>query len=53
MNSLDFLIVFGVTAIMAGFLKAAYTLGYREGHSEGYLRGRAIAQALKDKGLVR
>jgi hypothetical protein len=53
MNSLDFLIVIGVTAIMAGFLTAAYTLGYREGHSEGYLRGRAIAQALKEKGLVR
>jgi hypothetical protein len=53
MNSADFLIVFAVTAIMAAFIKAAHTLGYREGHSEGYLRGRAIAQALKDKGLVR
>jgi hypothetical protein len=53
MNSADFLIVFAVTGIMAAFIKAAYTMGYREGHSEGYLRGRAIAQALKDKGLVR
>ena len=53
MNSADFLIVFAVTAIMAAFIKAAWTLGYREGHSEGYLRGRAIAKALQDKGLVR
>jgi len=53
MNSADFLIVFGITFIMAAFIKAAYTFGYREGHSEGYLRGRAIAQALKDKGMVR
>ena len=52
MNSADFLIIIAVTVIMAAFIKAAYTLGYREGHSEGYLRGRAIAQALKDKGLV-
>jgi hypothetical protein len=53
MNSADFIIVITVTGIMAAFIKAAYTMGYREGHSEGYLRGRAIAQALKDKGLVR
>jgi hypothetical protein len=53
MNSFDFLIVIGVTAIGVGFIRASYTLGYREGHSEGYLRGRAIAQALKDKGAVR
>ena len=53
MNSADFLIVFAVTVIMAAFIKAAYTLGYRDGHSEGYLRGRAIAQALRDKGTVR
>jgi hypothetical protein len=53
MNSADFLIVFGITGIMAAFIKAAWTLGYREGHSEGYVRGRAIAKALQDKGLVR
>lgn len=53
MNSADFLIVFGVTGVMAAFIKAAWTLGYREGHSEGYLRGRAIAKALSDKNVVR
>jgi hypothetical protein len=52
MNSADILIILAVTGIMAAFIKFAYELGYREGHSEGYLRGRAIAQALKDKGLV-
>jgi hypothetical protein len=53
MNSADFLIVFGITGIMAAFIKAAYTLGYRQGHGEGFVRGRAIAKALQDKGLVR
>ena len=53
MNSVDFLIILGITFIMAAFIKAAYTLGYREGHGEGYLRGRAIAKALKEKNEVR
>jgi hypothetical protein len=52
MNSADFIIVITVTAIMAAFIKAAYTLGYRQGHGEGYLRGRAIVQALKDKSVI-
>ena len=30
----------------------SFTLGVRIGHSEGYLRGRAIAKALKDKELI-
>lgn len=29
-----------------------YLVGHREGHGEGYLRGRAIAKALKDKELA-
>jgi hypothetical protein len=53
MNSLDFLIVFGITGIMAAFVRFAYEWGYREGHGEGYLRGRAIAKALKEKNEVR
>jgi hypothetical protein len=53
MNSADILIILAVTAIGFAFIRFSYELGYREGHSEGYLRGRAIAQALKDKGLVR
>lgn len=53
MNSLDFLIIFTVTGFMAAFIKAAYTIGYRQGHGEGFVRGRAIAKALNEKGLVR
>jgi hypothetical protein len=52
MNSADFIIVITITGIMAAFIKAAYTLGYRHGHGEGYIRGRAIVQALKDKSLI-
>jgi hypothetical protein len=52
MNSADFIIVITVTGIMAAFIKAAYTLGYRQGHGKGYLRGRAIVQALKDKSVI-
>jgi len=29
-------------------LIAGYSIGYREGHGEGYLRGRSIARALRD-----
>jgi hypothetical protein len=53
MNGLDILIILAVTGLMAYFIKFAYDLGYREGHGEGYLRGRAIAKALQEKGLVR
>jgi hypothetical protein len=52
MNSADFIIIITITGIMAAFIKTAYTLGYRQGHGEGYLRGRAIVQALKDKSLI-
>jgi hypothetical protein len=52
MNSLEFLVVFTITGIMAAFIKAAYTLGYRHGHGEGYVRGRAIVQALKEKSVI-
>lgn len=53
MNSLDFIIIFGVTGIMFFFIRFAYEWGYREGHGEGYVRGRAIAKALTDKSVVR
>ena len=51
MNSMDVLI--GLAACGLGFLfmVVGYAMGYREGHGEGYLRGRAIAKALKDKEL--
>jgi len=40
-----------VLAISALCVVLGYSIGFREGHSEGYLRGRAIAKALKDKEL--
>jgi len=39
------LIIVGLCTVLG------YSIGFREGHSEGYLRGRAIAKALKDKEL--
>ena len=37
------------TVLMVGaFMLAAYHTGYREGHGDGYLRGRNIAKALKE-----
>jgi hypothetical protein len=36
------IIITGLTAYLS------YSLGFRVGHSEGYLRGRAIAKALKE-----
>ena len=52
MNSMDILI--GLAACGLGFLfmVVGYAMGYREGHGEGYLRGRAIAKALKEKELI-
>jgi len=41
--------VITLTVLIVGlFVLAAYHTGYREGHGDGYLRGRNIAKALKD-----
>lgn len=37
------IIITGLTAYVC------FSLGFRMGHSEGYLRGRAIAKALKEQ----
>lgn len=52
MNSLDILI--GLFAVGVGFMfmVIGYSIGYRQGHGEGFIRGRAIAQALRDKELI-
>jgi hypothetical protein len=52
MNSLDILI--GLFFCGVGFLLvvAGYSIGYRQGHGEGFIRGRSIARALKDKELI-
>ena len=48
MNSLDFMVVAMLAAIVGLFLWAAYEMGYKVGLGEGYLRGRNIAKALKE-----
>ena len=41
--------VIPLTVLIVGlFMLAAYRTGYREGHGDGYLRGRNIAKALKE-----
>lgn len=49
MNSLDILI--GLFAVGMGFMfmVIGYSIGWRQGHGEGFVRGRSIAQALKEK----
>jgi hypothetical protein len=43
------LAVITLTVLIVGlFIWAAYHTGYREGHGDGYLRGRNIAKALKE-----
>lgn len=53
MNGLDLLVVFVVTGLMVAFIRFAYEWGYREGHGDGYLRGRATAKALKENEAAR
>jgi len=48
MNSLDLIVVGMVCLFMGLFIYAAYDWGYKVGLSEGYLRGRNIAKALKE-----
>ena len=52
MNSLDVLI--GLFACFMGFMfmVIGYSIGHRQGHGEGFIRGRAISQALRDKELI-
>ena len=51
MNSLDILIGLGACALGFLFMVIGYSVGFKHGHGEGFVRGRAIAQALKDKEL--
>ena len=52
MNSLDILIGLGACALGFLFMVIGYSIGYREGHGEGFVRGRAIAKALKESELM-
>jgi hypothetical protein len=52
MNSLDILI--GLAAVGMGFMfmVIGYSIGFKHGHGEGFVRGRAIARALKESELI-
>ena len=52
MNSLD--IVIGLAACGMGFMfmVIGYSIGFKHGHGEGFVRGRAIAKALKESELI-
>ena len=52
MNSLDILIGLGACGLGFLFMVLGYSLGFKHGHGEGFVRARAIAQALKDKELI-
>jgi hypothetical protein len=52
MNSLDILVGLGACALGFLFMVLGYSIGYREGHGEGFVRGRAIAKALKESELI-
>jgi hypothetical protein len=49
MNSLDILIALAAAGMGFMFMVIGYSIGYRQGHGEGFIRGRAIAQALKER----
>ena len=52
MNSLDILIAVFAAFMGFMFMTLGYAIGYKQGHGEGCIRGRAIAQALRDKELI-
>jgi len=53
MNSLDLLIGVGACAIGFLFMVIGYSIGFKHGHGEGFVRGRNIAKALRDAELTR
>jgi hypothetical protein len=52
MNSADILISLAACGMGFMFMVIGYSIGWKQGHGEGFIRGRAIAQALKDKELI-
>jgi len=53
MNSLDLVIGIGACAIGFLFMVIGYSIGFKHGHGEGFVRGRNIAKALRDAELTR
>ena len=52
MNSADILIAAFAAFIGFMFMVIGYSIGFRHGHGEGFVRGRAIAKALKESELI-
>jgi hypothetical protein len=52
MNSLDILIGLAACGMGFMFMVIGYSIGYKHGHGEGFIRGRAIAKALKESELI-
>jgi hypothetical protein len=52
MNSADILVSLGVCALGFLFMTVGYSIGFKHGHGEGFIRGRAIAKALKESELI-
>jgi hypothetical protein len=47
-------ILIGLAACGMGFMfmVIGYSIGFKHGHGEGFVRGRAIAKALKENELI-
>ncbi len=52
MNSLDILISLAACGMGFTFMVIGYSIGFKHGHGEGFVRGRAIAKALKESELI-
>lgn len=52
MNSADILIAVFAAFIGFMFMVIGYSIGFKHGHGEGFVRGRAIARALKESELI-
>ena len=52
MNSVDILIAAFAAFIGFMFMVIGYSIGFKHGHGEGFVRGRAIARALKESELI-
>jgi hypothetical protein len=53
MNSLDILIGLGACGMGFLFMVIGYSIGFKHGHGEGFIRGRNIAKALRDAELIK
>ena len=53
MNSFDLLIGLAACGMGFMFMVIGYSIGFKHGHGEGFVRGRNIAKALRDAELIK